>query len=169
MPKKNRHIAATLHFLFLASRLINLKNMEMIFNQLPILSNQHPMLSDLLNTVMMLIIARPLLTLIICSQIYQENLFVYLATRDIMNSVLNQFIISSLIVFVYLINCGTLGGGLTKDLQARHEIDRLGDVAVSAVYYCDIPYAIDSLFAIVFTLNGKRFKNPLIIRFFSDT
>jgi uncharacterized Tic20 family protein len=161
MAKKNRYIATTLHFLFLISKVPNFIDILMILDQ-------HPKTVGFVGIAIILINARPLLTLIICSGIYRENPFVCLVTRDIMNSVLNQLIISSLIVFVFLVNCGMLGGGLTKDTQARQEIDRIWDLASTAFYCFDIAYAIDSIVAIIFTLNGKRFKNPLIIRFFSD-
>jgi uncharacterized Tic20 family protein len=160
-PKKNRYIAATLHFLFLISKVPN-------FINIPIILGQHPKMAGFAAIAAFLIIARPLITLMICSELYKENLFVYLATRDIMNSVFNQLIISSLIVFVFLTTCGMLGGGLTKNTEARNEIAKASASAATGFYYFDIAYAIDSIVAIIFTLSGKRFKNPLIIRFISD-
>lgn len=160
IPKKDRYIAARLHSIFLFSRLITIKNMGIILDRLPIFLYQNTIISSFANTAIALIIARPLITLIICSQIHQRDHSAYLATRDIMNSVLNQFIISSLILFIYLINCGMIGDPLSKSQEVRREMDHIWNIAETAFYY----FAIDSIIAIIFTLSGKQFKNPLIIR-----
>ncbi len=109
----------------------------------------------------------PIIASIVCLNIYKDNSFICLAIKDAINCFLNQLIISIFIGFLLLITYfATIFISPNKAITVDSNIFFTAfNVAVVALNVLNIVYAIDSMIAIVFTLGGKRFKNPSIVRF----
>jgi hypothetical protein len=167
IQKNDRYIAATLYALFLMSRVSIYIDTSMISAQY--LTVELMLVGNFL--IQIIQIAPVIIASIICAKGQKENIFVCLSARDVLNSFVNQLIISILIIFLLIITYfATIfiypNTVVSNPLYVASTIFLTAlNVATVTLNVLNIVYAIDSVIAIIFTLNGKRFKNPLIIRF----
>jgi uncharacterized Tic20 family protein len=162
IQKNDRYIAATLYALFLISRVSIYIDTSMIYAQY--LTVELMLVGNFL--IQTIQIAAIIIASIICAKRHKENLFVCLAARDVLNSFINQVIISLVIGLVLLIiYFGMIFIFWGKNTSIVSDVVFPAvNIAFYTLHFLNIAYAIDSIIAIIFTLSGKRFKNPLIIR-----
>ena len=156
IPKKNRYIAAGLHFLFLICRISYPIEYRFLY-----LLNSEIIVSTIL-AIFQIIRITPIIGSIVCLTLYKESSFVTVAVKDATNCFLNQLIISLFIglILTYV----AIVFNPNKHLTGSH-ILYVFDAAMIAWNALNIVHAIYSIIAIIFTLSGKRFKNRLIIHF----